>query len=93
MIDPNGSECSHALALSLSEIENRHRRIASVEAPLIFRVLHTSKNTKRCKLGSSIGKPPNWDYWATDISADLSSKLLAATWGIVMPGFYYGHPR
>jgi len=60
-IDPGGSECSHALALSLSENGNRHRRMASADASLIFSVSQTSKNTERCRLGSSIGEPLNWD--------------------------------
>jgi len=60
-IDPGDSECNHALALSLSENGKRRRHIASVKAPLIFSVSHTSKNTERSRLGSSIGKPPNYD--------------------------------
>jgi len=84
VINPGSSECSHALALSLSENGNRHRRMASVEAPLIFRVSDTSKNTKRCKFGSSIGEPPNWDFRTMQMSAGFSSKLLATTGGIVM---------
>ena len=75
-IDPGGSECSHALALSLNENRNRRRRITSVDAPLIFSVSQTSKNTERCRLGSSIGEPPNWDCWTIEISAGLSLKLL-----------------
>jgi len=91
-IDPGGSECSHALTLSLSENENRRRWMASVDAPLILSVSHTSKNIERCRLGSSIGEPPNCDCWTMEINVGLSSKLWAATGGIVMPGFDYGHP-
>ena len=46
-IDPDGKECSHALALSLSENGNRRNQIASVDAPLINFVSHTSKNIRR----------------------------------------------
>ena len=62
----------HALALSLSENGNRRRQIASVAAPLIFKVSHTPRNTERCKLDSSIGERANWDCWATEMSASLS---------------------
>jgi len=58
-IDPGGSECSHALALSLSENGNRRRRMASVDAPFIFSVSQTPRKTERCRLGSSISEPPN----------------------------------
>jgi len=58
-IDSGGKECSHALALSLNENGNRHRQMASLHAPFLFKVSHTSKNTERCRLGSSIGEPPN----------------------------------
>jgi len=46
VIDPGGKECSHALALSLSENRNKRRRMASVDAPLIFRVSYTSRTTE-----------------------------------------------
>ena len=59
VIDPKGREWSHALALSLSEKGNKGGKIALVEAPLIFNVSHTFIKFERCKLGSSIGEPPN----------------------------------
>ena len=86
MTDPGGSECSHALALSLCKNENMCRQIASMEAPLIFKVLYTSKNTERCKFGSFIGESLSWDFWTMEMSAGLDLKLLATTRGIVMPG-------
>ena len=57
-IDLGGKECSHALALSLDENGNRRKR-AVVDAPFIFTVSHTSRNTERYRLRSSIGEPPN----------------------------------
>jgi len=56
VIDHGGRECSHALALSLSENGNRCREIASVVAPLISKVSHTCRNTEKCKLGFSISE-------------------------------------
>jgi len=46
VIDPRGNECSHALTLSLSENGNRRRRMASVDAPLIFRMSYTSRKLR-----------------------------------------------
>jgi len=60
-IDPGGSELSHALALSLNENGNKHKRIAYVEAPFIFNVSQTSNKIDRCKFASSIEDPPNCD--------------------------------
>jgi len=85
-INPGGSESSRALPLSLSENGNRRRQMASFDVPLIFNISHASKNTERCKLGSSIDEPPNWDCWTMEINVVLSSKLFAATGGIVMLG-------
>ena len=56
VIDPGGGKCSHALVLSLSENEKGHRQIASVVAPLISKVLHTYRKTKKCKLEFSVGE-------------------------------------
>jgi len=85
VINPNGRKCSHPLTLSLSDNGNKRRQIASVEASLVFKVSHTSKNIERCKFGSFIGEPLNRDCWTIEMSASLSSKLLAVTGGIVMP--------
>jgi len=85
-IDPRGKEWSHTLALSLIENRNKRRRIASVEAPLIFNVSHTSRKTRRCKLGSSINVPPNCDGCTMEMSAGLSSKFLATIGDTVMLG-------
>jgi len=79
MMHPKGKECGYAVALSLNEKGNNHNRIALVETPLSFNVSHTSKNTERCKLGSSSGIPPNWDCCNMEIRAALSSKLCAST--------------
>jgi len=57
----------------------KHRRITSVETSLSFNVLLTSKKAERCRLWSSKGVPPNWDYYTIKLSAGLSSKLLAST--------------
>jgi len=59
VMHPDGKECNHALALSLKEKGNRHRRIASVETPLSFNVLHISKKIERYRFRSSKGVPPN----------------------------------
>ena len=88
VMDPGGKEWSHNLSLSLSENENRHRQIASVEVSLILNVSNTSIKTERCKLGSSISLPPNWDYCTIEMSVDLSSKLFATTGGMVMVGVW-----
>jgi len=53
--------------------------MATVETPLSFNMSHNSKNTEMCKLGSSSGVPPNWDYCTKEIRAGLSSKLWAFT--------------
>jgi len=55
----------------------------SVKTLLSFNVSHTSKKTKRCKLGSN-RVPPNWNYCAMEIRDGLSSKLFACTLGWVM---------
>jgi len=75
---PNGKECNQALTVSLNEKGNKRRRIASVETPLSFNASHTSKKTERCSFRSSKGVPPNWDYCTIEMSAGLSSKLLAS---------------
>ena len=80
-MNPEGKECSHALVLSLNEKGNKYNRITSVETPLSFNVSHTSKNTERCKLGSSSGVPLNWDHCTMEIRADLCSKLWASMLG------------
>jgi len=69
-------------ALSLRKNGNKQRRIVSMEAPLIFKVSDTSRNTYRCKLRSSMGVPPNCDCYIMDISIGL--KLLAFIGGLVM---------
>ena len=85
VIDPGGKKWSHALTLSLSENGNKRRQIASVETLLIFNVSHTSRKIERCKLGSSMGVSPNSDCCTMDMSAGLSTKLLAVTGGPLMP--------
>ena len=40
---------------------------------------HTSKKIERCKLGSFIGEPPNWDHWTIEMSASINSKLFTST--------------
>jgi len=55
VIDPEGNERS--LCPCLRENRNKRKQIASLEAPLIFKVPQTSG--KICKLGSSMGVPPN----------------------------------
>jgi len=77
VIDPEGEEWSHALAFSLTENENKCRRIALVEALLIFNVSHISRKTERCKLASPIGVSPNCDCCTIYMSVGLNSKLLA----------------
>ena len=77
VIDPGRKEWSHSHTLFLRENGNKRRRIASLEAPLIFKMLHTSKHTKRCKLGSSKIVLPNCDCCTMDMRSTLSSKLLA----------------
>jgi len=78
---PEGKERSHALPLSLNETGNNLNLIASVKTLLSFNMSHTSKNTERCKLGSSSGVPLNWDCYTTKIRDNLSSKLWASTLG------------
>ena len=46
VIDPRDREWSHTLALSLSEKGKKWWRIASVEAPLIFNMSHTSRKMR-----------------------------------------------
>jgi len=79
-----GKKLSHALALSPSKKGNSCNQITSLETPLSFNVLHTSKNTERCKLGSSKGFLPNWDCWTMEIRANMSSKLCGSTFGQAM---------
>ena len=83
---PNGQVRSHALTLSLKEKGNKRRWLASLEAPLIFMVSHTSKKIERYKLGSSMGVPPNCDCFTIEIRVDLNLKLLVVTSGLVMLG-------
>jgi len=84
VIHPDGKECNQALALSLNEKGNKCNRMASVESPLSFNVSHTSKETERCRFGSSKEVPPNWDCCTVGISAGLSLKLLASIVGRAM---------
>ena len=77
VIQPEGKEWNCALSLSLSEKGSSHSWMASVETPLSFNVSHTSKNTERCKFGSSKGVPPNWDCCTMEMRASLSAKLFA----------------
>jgi len=79
VMHPDDKEYNQALALSLKKKENWRRRIASTETPLSFNVSHTSEKTKRCKFRSSKGVPLNWDNCTIEMSAGLSSKLLAST--------------
>ena len=58
--------------------------MASAETPLSFDVLHTCEKTKRCRFGSSKGIPLNWDCYTMEMSAGLSSKLLALILGRAM---------
>jgi len=78
---PDGKERNQGLALSLNEKGNKHRQIASLETPLSFNVSHTSKKTERCRFGSFKGVSSNWDCCTIEMSAGLSSKLLASTAG------------
>ena len=77
-------ECSQALVVSLSEKGNDRSRMASVETPLSFNVLHNSKKTEKCKFRFSEGVPPNWDCCTIEMKADLNSKLFASTLGWAM---------
>jgi len=81
LINPEGKECSHAHALSLSEKGNNHSQMASVETLLCFNVPHTSKKTERCMFGSSKVVPPNWDHYTMEMRVGLSSKLFVLTLG------------
>jgi len=80
----DGKEWNQALALSFKEKWSKRSRIASLETSFNFSASHTSKKTERCKFGSSKGVPPNWECCIMEISAGLSSKLLASTAGRVM---------
>ena len=75
------NECNQALTLSANEKGNRRRQIASMETPL---GLAYQKRTERCRFVSSKGVSPNWDYCTVNMSAGLSSKLLASTVGRAM---------
>jgi len=59
VMHPDGKECNQALALSLNQIGNKRKRIASVETSLSFNVSRTSKKTERCRFGSSKGVSPS----------------------------------
>ena len=65
--------------LVLEEKRKKQRRITLVKTSFNFNVSHTSKKIERWRLGSSIGEPPNWDYWTIDMSAGLHSKLFTST--------------
>ena len=84
VMHPDGKECNQALALSLNEKGNKHRRIASVETPSSFNVSHTSKRAKKCRFDPSKGVPPNWDCCTIEMSVSLSLKLLASIVGRAM---------
>jgi len=84
VLHSDGKECSQALALFLNEKGNNCSQMALMETPLSFNVSHTSKKIKRCRFGSSKGVSLNWDCRTMEMSADLSSKLLALTLGRAM---------
>jgi len=50
------------------------------------------KKTERCKLGSSLGEPPNWVCCTMELSASLSSKLFATIRGAVILGVWLWTP-
>jgi len=88
VVNPRGKEWSHAHALSLREKGNKCRCIASLAAPLIFKVSQTLRNTKRCRLGSFKSALSNYDCYIMEMSASFSSKLLAGMRGIVILGVW-----
>jgi len=76
--------CSQSLALSVSEKGKSCSLIASLDAPLILMVLHFARNLRRCALAFSEGCQANYSRSIKDMSAGLSSKLLASTAGLTM---------
>ena len=81
VMHPEDNKCNQALTLSANEKGNRRRQIASMETPL---GLAYQKRTERSRFVSSKGVSPNWDYCTVNMSAGLSSKLLASTVGRAM---------
>jgi len=75
---------NQSLARSLSEKGKSRSLIASVDALSILMVSHFARNLRRCALGFSDGCPPNCCCSTNDMSAGLSSKLLASTTGLTM---------
>jgi len=93
VIHPNGAECNQALALSLNEKGNKCNQMASMETPLSFNMSHTSKKSERCRFGSSKGVLLKCDCYTMEMSASLSSKLLASTVGQAMLEVIPSNPR
>ena len=76
--------CSQSLALSLSKKGKSRSLVVSLEAPLILMVSHVARDLRRCALGFSEWCPANCSRSTKDMSAGLSSKLLASTAGLTM---------
>ena len=76
--------CSQSLALSLNEKGKSRSLIALLDVLLILMVSHFARNLQRCALGFSDGCPANCSHSTKEMSAGLSSKLLASTAGLTM---------
>ena len=84
VIELGSSFYSQSLALSLSENGKSRSLIASLDSPLILMVSHFARNLRRRALGFFDGCPANCSRSTKEMSAGLSSKLLASTVGLTM---------
>jgi len=75
------NECSHLLASSDSENENKLSLIASSGTPAILTVLHISIYVVKCAYGSSLGRPWNKFPWISWIKECACVMLCTCTSG------------
>lgn len=79
IMDAQGSDSSHCLALPFIENGNNLNLIALSNMASIFNISHTSKNPSMWLLGSSFGKPWNCtDYWTICTKKGLQLKIVCS---------------
>ena len=88
VIESGGREFHHALAWSLKENGKILSLNASYDTPAILKTSLTSKNSLRCRWGSSDVSPLNYPTVCSVWNIiSLSSKLSTWTLGLTIPGY------